>query len=69
MAEGEEWDDGTPKIFKKTVAWIDRMLDSHESANVLIILLIIIAILPLLGIGILLTRGAAPVQQVEMRNN
>ncbi len=64
----EEWNDGTPKVFKKTVSWIDRMLDSQESANVLIILLIVLSILPLLGIGILLTRAANPVPPVEIRN-
>ncbi len=64
----QEWDDGTPKVFKKTLGWIDRMLDSHESANALIILLIVLSILPILGIGILLTRAANPVHQVEVRN-
>ncbi len=67
MAE-EDWEKGTPRIIGKTLDWIDRMLDSHESANVLIILLIVLSILPLLGIGILLTRGAAPASQIEVQN-
>ncbi len=72
MAE-EDWEPGNPWIINKTFDLADRMLDSHESANVLITLLIILSIFPILGIGILLTRGAAPdtqqpIQQVEVQN-
>jgi len=59
MAE-EHWDKAIPHTYNKVVDWIDRMLDSHESANVLIILLIMLAIFPIIGMGVLLTRGAAP---------
>ena len=70
MAE-EDWEPGNPWILNKAFDLADRMLDSHESANVLISLLIILSILPILGIGILLTRGAAPATQqpIEIRNN
>ena len=69
MAE-EDWEPANPWILNKAFDLADKMLDSHESANVLISLLIILSILPILGIGILLTRGAAPAQQqVEIRNN
>lgn len=68
MAE-EDWEKANPWILNKAFDLADKMLDSHESANVLISLLIVLSILPILGIGILLTRGAAPAQQVEIRNN
>lgn len=66
MAE-EDWEPGNPWILNKAFDVADRILDSHESANVFIILLIVLSILPLLGIGILLTRAAAPAipQQIE----
>ncbi len=68
MAE-EDWEKTNPWILNKTFDLADKMLDSHESANVLISLLIVLSILPILGIGILLTRGAAPTPQVEIQNN
>jgi len=68
MAE-EDWEVGNPWILNKVFDVADRILDSHESANVFIILLVVLAILPLLGIGILLTRAAAPSvpQQIEVQ--
>ena len=68
MAE-EDWEAGNPWILNKVFDVADRILDSHESANVFIILLVVLAILPLLGIGILLTRAAAPSvpQQIEVQ--
>ena len=66
MAE-EDWEAGNPWIYNKVFDFADRILDSHESANVFIILLVVLLILPLLGMGILLTRAAAPPipQQIE----
>lgn len=66
MAE-EDWEPGNPWIYNKIFDIADRILDSHESANVFIILLVVLLILPLLGMGILLTRVAAPPvpQQIE----
>jgi len=68
MAE-EDWEPGNPWILNKIFDVADRILDSHESANVFIILLIVLLILPVLGMGILLTRTVAPPtpQQVEVQ--
>ncbi|GEM_PF-3690391 len=65
----EDWEAGNPWILNKVFDVADRILDSHESANVFIILLVVLAILPLLGIGILLTRATAPSvpQQIEVQ--
>ncbi len=66
MAE-EDWEPTNPWILNKIFDVADRILDSHESANVFIILLVVLLMLPLLGMGILLTRVAAPPvpQQIE----
>ena len=68
MAE-EDWEPGNPWILNKVFDIADRILDSHESANVLIILLVVVLILPLLGMGVLLTRSVAPAtpQQIEVQ--
>lgn len=65
----EDYDKNNPWILNKMIELSERLLDSHESANLLIIVLIVLAIFPILGIGIVLTRAAAPLHQIEISNN
>ncbi len=67
MAE-EDWDKTNPWILNKMIDISERMLDSHESANLLIIALVILSLFPILGIGVVLTQATAPTHQVEIRN-
>ena len=46
----------------------ERLLDSDETANILITILVLLAFLPALGIGVTLTRATAPTHQVEISN-
>lgn len=64
----EEYDKTNPWILNKAIQLSERMLDSNKTANILIIVLIVLAILPILGIGIVLTRATAPVNQIEISN-
>ena len=64
----EDYDKTNPWILNKMIKISERMLDSHESANILIIVLILLAVLPIFGIGVILTRATAPTHQVEIRN-
>ena len=58
----EDWDKTNPWILNKMIDMSERLLESNESANLLIIILIVLAVLPVLGIGVLLTRATAPAQ-------
>ena len=64
----EEYDKTNPWILNKAIQLSERMLDSNKTANLLIIVLIVLAILPILGIGIALTRATAPINQIEISN-
>ncbi len=67
MPENES--DGTKRgITTKLVQISERLLDSNETANVLIIVLVVLAILPILGIGVILTSAAAPTYPTEISN-
>ena len=65
MAE-ENWDPSNPWILNKMIDISERVLDSHESANVLIIVLIVLAVIAIVGVGFLLTYAAAPVYPAEI---
>ena len=58
--EKYEYDPAAPWILKKMIATSERLLESHKTANMLIIVLVILFLIPLLGIGILVTLSAAP---------
>lgn len=64
-SEVENEDSG---IVRKIVKVSEYLLDSNETANVLIAILIALAILPILGIGVILTSATEPVHQIEIRN-
>ena len=55
-------------ILSKAIALSERMLDSNKSANVLIIVCVMLSVLLALAIGITLTRATAPVHQIEISN-
>ena len=52
-------------IFQIVYAFYERILESKTSANLLIIALLILAALPIMGIGIAVTRAAAPAHTQE----
>ena len=53
-------------IFDSVYLRIERVLESHTSANLLIMAVILLASLPLLGIGFFTTRTIAPVEAARM---
>ena len=67
MLENED-DGAKPGITAKIVETSERLLDSNETANVLIIVLVVLAILPILGIGVILTSVPAPTYPTELSN-
>ncbi len=50
------------------VDFYERIMESNASANVLIIILIILAAIPLFGIGVVATSGAAPAMIIDGGN-
>lgn len=67
MPESEvENEDGG--IVRTIVKVSEYLLDSNETANVLIAILIALAILPILGIGVILTNATAPINPIEIGN-
>jgi len=65
LPEGEKNDSG---VVSTVVDFYERIMESNTSANILIIILIILAALPMLGIGIVATRGAAPADLADSGN-
>lgn len=51
---------GQPLIMHRLTKMSERFFESDKSANVVIVVFVLLSILPLLGIGILLTRATAP---------
>lgn len=47
-------------IFRSALMFFERVLESRSGSNILIVILIVLAALPLLGIGVVTTRAAAP---------
>ncbi len=66
--EENEPDKTKPWILNKMIQISERLLDSDETANILITILVLLAFLPALGIGVTLTRATAPTHQVEISN-
>lgn len=70
MLTEEEFDPANPWILNKMIQTSEWLLESHETANVLIIVCVGLSVLLALGIGFTLTRATVPVpHQVEIRNN
>ncbi len=67
MAE-EDWDKANPWILNKMIDLSERMLDSHESANLVIIFCVILSVLAAIALGVVLTQAAAPVHQMQILN-
>jgi hypothetical protein len=55
----------TTGIFQIIYAYYERILESKTSSNLFIIALLILIALPIAGIGIAVTRAAAPVHAQE----
>ena len=68
MSDEFEYDKSNPWILNKMIEISERLLASHKTANILIIVLILLSMLPLLGIGILVTRAIAPVDTAQSAN-
>ncbi len=68
MEEEEYYDKTNPWILNKVIKLSDRILSSDETANLLIIVLIILGGAALLGIGIITTQAIAPVGGVGVGN-
>ncbi|OGG50762.1 hypothetical protein A2763_02450 [Candidatus Kaiserbacteria bacterium RIFCSPHIGHO2_01_FULL_54_36] len=61
MSDDEYQDDPTlPRFINRFIGLSERLLASQKSANLLIIVLILLTIIPAFGVGILVTRLAAP---------
>lgn len=54
-------------IFHLIAMFFERVLESKTSANLLILVLLILAALPISGIGIAVTRAAAPAHTLEQQ--
>ncbi len=65
----EDWDKSNPRILNKMIDLSERMLGTHESANILIVICIVLGALVAVGIGIVLTQAAAPVPQTVISVN
>ncbi len=61
----DTYDNGNPWILNKMIALSERLLESDKSANILIIVLILLCLIPAFGIGILVTRGVAPLDTTQ----
>ena len=61
-------DPANPWILNVMIGLSERVLESNTSANILIIVLIILLAIPLLGIGIMTTRAIAPVDSTQVGN-
>lgn len=61
----DTYDNGNPWILNKMIALSERLLESDKSANILITILILLTLIPAFGIGILVTRGAAPIETTQ----
>lgn len=55
-----EYDASYPWILNKMISVSERLLASQKNANILIIVLVLLTLLPAFGIGIVVTRAAAP---------
>ena len=66
MSEHEELDDYGPTFVTHFFKQFDRMMSSHTASNVLIIILMILAAIPILGIDYYATRRSSSAPTAQM---